>query len=218
MRVEAAITGDLREFIKRQNTAAENAVTAGVREVSLDVKSSLAAQVVSAGLGRLSKSWKALFYPKGGKKSIKAAGLVYTDSPKAIQGFNDGALVTYGNGLYLAIPTDAAPKRGTDGKRIRPSKFPDGKYGKLRFVYRPGAISLLVVDGLRAGTGKRGGFRKASPSALKFGRGITTVVMFLLVPQVKLPKRLDVAAVVDSHKNDLAQAILDNWPDEKSND
>ena len=216
MRLEAAITGNLHEFMKRQAMAAEAAVTAGVREVSLAAKSDLAAQVVSAGLGvKMSRTWKAVFYPKG-KKSISAAGLVYADMPKVIHAFNDNAVIQSPHGFYLAIPTDAAPKRGTNGKRIRPSTFPEETLGRLRFVYRPGKVSLLVVDGLKAGAGVRGKFRKAPASALRSGRGVTTVVMFLLVRQVRLRKRLDVQQVADRRAPELGQAILDHWPEVES--
>jgi hypothetical protein len=54
----------------------------------------------------------------------------------------------------------------------------------------------LVVDGLRASfsrqTGQLRGFRRATERARHSGQGLTTVVMFLLVPQVKLRERLDV--------------------------
>ena len=85
-------------------------------------------------------------------------------------------------------------------------------------MYRTRALSLLVVDGLRAGTGKRGGFRKASDTALKTGRGLATVVMFFLIPQARLKKRLDYKAVVNLWQPQLGQAILNNWPEVKSND
>ena len=41
------------------------------------------------------------------------------------------------------------------------------------------------------------GFRRATDRARRSGQGLTTVVMFLLVPQVKLPKRLDVARAAE---------------------
>ena len=214
MRLEAAITGNLHEFMKRQGDAAATAVTAGVRDVALAVKADLRQQVVSAGLGdKMAKTWKTLFYPNG-RKSISAAGLVYADMPKVIRAFNDGSLINGKNGNFLAVPTEACPKRGIGGKRISPSTFPEYSLGKLRFVYRPGRVSLLVVDGLRAGTGKRGGFRKASDRALRTGRGLTTVVMFFLVPQVKMRKRLDVDAVRRKHEFRLGQSILDHWPED----
>jgi hypothetical protein len=56
----------------------------------------------------------------------------------------------------------------------------------------------LVVDGFGASfsrkTGDVRGFRYATDRARRSGQGLTTEVMFLLVPQVKLPKRAHVAA------------------------
>jgi hypothetical protein len=58
-----------------------------------------------------------------------------------------------------------------------------------------------VVDGLRASyskqTGQLRGFRRATERARRSGQGLTTVVMFLLVPRVKLPKRLNVARAAE---------------------
>lgn len=217
MRLEAAITGNLHKFMAQQQAAAEAAVTAGVAEITGRIKDELRGQVSGAGLGnKLAKSWQAKLYPKG-KKSIDAAGWIFSKAPRLIRAFNEGAMIKSKDGFFLAIPTEAAPRRGVGGKRISPSNFPEHSLGRLRFVYRPGKISLLVVDGLRAGTGKRGGFRKASDTALKSGRGLTTVVMFLLVPQVKLKKRLDYKAVVNRWTPQLPQTILQHWKEVSPN-
>ena len=218
MRVDAAINGNLTKFMKQQEEAALAAVTGGISEITTHIKDDLRSQVTNAGLGsKLAKSWQAKVYPKG-KKSLEAAGWVFSKAPKIIRAFNDGAVIRSKDGWFLAIPTEAAPKRGVGGKRINPSNFPEHTLGRLRFVYRPGAVSLLVVDGLRASTGKRGGFRKASDSNLKSGRGLATVVMFFLVPQAKLKKRLDYKSVVNQWQPQLGQAILNNWPEVRSND
>ena len=71
------------------------------------------------------------------------------------------------------------------------------------------------MDDLRARTGKRGGFGKASESAIAKGRGITTVVMFLLVPQVTMKKKLDIEAVSGKWEGMLADRIIANWQDVK---
>ena len=211
MRLEAAIQGDLRKYMKSEVAAAETAVTAGVKEVTNGLKTDLRTQVSSAGLGpNVSKAWQSKNYPSG--KSLKAAGYVFTKAPKIIAAFNDGVTIRSTKGLFLAIPTPDAPKRGLDGKRISPKNFPEASLGKLRFVYRPGAVSLLVVDNLRARGGKRGGFGRASDSALKSGRGLTTVVMFILVQQVSLKKRFDIDTVVGTWEPRLGDSILDNWP------
>jgi hypothetical protein len=91
-------------------------------------------------------------------------------------------------GRFLAIPTENAPRKGTDGRRISPRTFPEHRFGPLRFVPRQTGPSLVVVDGLRASlsrkSGELRGFRRASDRARVRGDGLTTVVMFLLVPQV----------------------------------
>ena len=46
-------------------------------------------------------------------------------------------------------------------------------------------------------TGQLRGFRRATERARRSGQGLTTAVMFLLVPQVKLRKRLDVARAAE---------------------
>lgn len=136
---------------------------------------------------------------------------ISSEAPLIIRAFSDGAMIKSDKGVFLAIPTAAAPKRGIGGKRINPDNFPEHSLGRLRFVYRKGAPSLLVVDNLRAGTGKRGGYRKASESALKSGRGLATVVMFILLPQVMLKKRLDVDGAMQRWRDKLPQLILQNF-------
>lgn len=215
-RLEASIRGDLRKIMKQEVDAAETAVTIGVREVSTGVKLDLRQQTISAGLGQgLGNAWRTRFYP--GKPSINAAGYVFTKAKdEIIYAFNYGAVIKSEKGFFLAIPTPAAPKSGTNGKRISPSNFPEVSLGKLRFVYRPGKPSLLVVDDLRARTGKRGGFAKASETSLRTGRGVTTVVMFILVPQVSLKKRLDIDSVIDKWESALPEKIITNWPEDKN--
>jgi hypothetical protein len=114
-------------------------------------------------------------------------------------------------GRFLAIPTENAPRKGTDGRRISPSTFPEHRYGPLRFVPRSSGPSLLVVDGLRASFGRKSGelrgFRRATDRARARGDGLTTVVMFLLVRQAKLPKRLDVTRAAERWSGQLPALI-----------
>jgi len=72
-----------------------------------------------------------------------------------------------------------------------------------------GAVSLLVVDNLRAKTRARGGFGKASGSAVAKGQ-VATAVMFFLVPQVTMKKKLDIDAVSNKWSSALAERILAN--------
>jgi hypothetical protein len=124
---------------------------------------------------------------------------------------DEGAVIRSKRGRFLAIPTENAPRKGTDGRRIRPRTFPEHSFGPLRFVPRSSGPSLLVVDGLRASfsrnTGELQGFRRATDRARRSGQGLATVVMFLLVPQVKLRKRLDVARAAERWSGQLPALI-----------
>jgi hypothetical protein len=173
----------------------ERAVAIGTRDAGRGLKTELRRQVASAGLGqRLANSWRDKHYPN---QKLDAASLVYTKAPQIIRAFDEGVVVRSRHGRFLAIPTENAPRKGTDRNRISPSTFPEHRFGPLRFVPRPRRPSLLVMDGLRASfsrqSGELRGFRRATGRARRSGQGLTTAVMFPLVPQVKLRKRLDVA-------------------------
>jgi hypothetical protein len=173
------------------------------------LRTELRRQVASAGLGqRLANSWRDKHYDNRG---IDAASLVYTKAPQIIRAFDEGALIRSKRGRFLAIPTANAPRKGTDGRRISPSTFPEHRFGPLRFVPRSSGPSLLVADGLRASfsrqTGQLRGFRRATERARRSGQGLATVVMFLLVPQVKLRKRLDVAGAAERWSGQLPALI-----------
>jgi Family of unknown function (DUF6441) len=195
LKLAATITRSLQPDMQAELRDIERAVASGTRDAGRGLKTELRRQVTSAGLGqRLANSWRDRHYPN---QKLDAASLVYTKAPQIIRAFDEGVVIRSRRRRFLAIPTGNAPKKGTDGKRISPSTFPEHRFGPLRFVPRPSGPSLLVVDGLRASfsrkSGELRGFRRATDRARSSGQGLTTVVMFLLVPQAKLSKRLDVA-------------------------
>jgi len=193
MKLATNITGSIMAGMRAEMRAIDRAVTAGIKEAGGGLKGSLRKQVVSAGLGgRLARTWRDRTYPN---KGHDAASLVWSKAPQIVRVFDEGAVIKSRSGLWLAIPTPAAPKRGVGGKRINPSNFPEHRYGPLRFVYRRGRPSLLVVDGVRINKSGRVGRRAKGGAYTKTGRmktGMATVVMFVMVPQVRLRKRLDV--------------------------
>jgi Family of unknown function (DUF6441) len=199
VKLAASITRSIQADMQAELRDIERAVTSGTREAGRGLRSELRRQVASAGLGqRLANSWRDKHYPN---QKLDAASLVYTKAPQIIRAFDEGSVIRSKRGRFLAIPTENAPRKGTDGKRISPSTFPEHRFGPLRFVPRSSGPALLVVDHLRASfsrkTGDLRGFRGATDRARQSGQGLTTVVMFLLVPQVKLPKRIDVARAAE---------------------
>ena len=195
MKLSATIAGSIMAGMEVEVRTISKAVTAGIKEAGRGLKGDLRKQVVAAGLGpRLARTWRERTYPRN-KSSMRAATLVWSKAPQIIRTFDEGAVIRSKSGLWLAIPTPAAPKRGVGGKRINPSNFPEHRFGPLRFVYRRNAPSLLVVDSVRINKSGRVGRRAKGGAFTKTGRmkqGMATVVMFIMVPQVRLKKRLDV--------------------------
>ena len=193
MKLATTITGSIMAGMEAEMRTISKAVATGVKEAGRGLKGDLRKQVVSAGLGmRLSRTWRDRTYPN---KGHDAASLVWSKAPQIIRTFDEGAVIKSKSGLWLAIPTASAPKRGVGGKRINPSNFPEHRFGPLRFVYRRNGPSLLVVDGVRINKSGRVGRRAKGGAFTKTGRmkqGMATSVMFIMVPQVRLKKRLDV--------------------------
>ena len=200
MKLTATMVGSLKADMQAELRRIERAVPDGVKAACDGLKGSLRKQVVAAGLGaRLSRTWRGKTYVN---KGHDAASLVWSKAPQIALAFDKGVVIKGKGGNWLAIPTPAAPKRGTNGKRITPATFPTVRHGPLRMVRRSGRTALLVVDGVRVsaqsgrvGRQAKGGGRTKSGS---FKQGIATVAMFLLVPRVKLRKRLNVAGAAGS--------------------
>ena len=219
MRITAAIQGSLRDYMAAEVRAGEKAVTSGIKQATDGLKLAMRRQVTSAGLGqRLANTWRGKVYPQG-QVSLKAAGLVYTNAPEIMTGLEVATTIRGKDGLWLAIPTPNAPKRGVGGKRITPTNFPEQSLGRLRFVYRRSGVSLLVVDNVRASfakkTGALRGFKQVSDKQKASGRGLSTAVMFWLVPMVKTRKRIDLKREAEAWQNRLPSLIATNWKDPK---
>ena len=107
-------------------------------------------------------------------------------------------------GFLLAIPLPAAGK-SLRGGRITPGEWERRRGLRLRFVYRRTDPSLLVAEGR---LNKKG---RAVASRSKTGRGLTTVPIFLLVPHVKLRKRLDLARDAERAVDGVPKLIVANW-------
>ena len=118
MRLQAALTGDLRQLLQAELQQAERAVTTGVRQATVGLQAELRAQVAAAGLGpRLARAWRSRVFPESGT-SLQAAGVVWSKAPRIVGAFAQTTVIRSKRGLYLAIPTPAA--MATAGARSRP--------------------------------------------------------------------------------------------------
>jgi len=143
MQLKLALQGKLSDVMEKHYSEGAKAVTLGITAATNGLKTSLREQVRSAGMSsRMANTWRGVVYPKG-KPSISAAGQVYSNAEKIMQGFEYASIIRGKNGLWLAIPTDAIPKKAR-GKRMTPGLYEQMKGVRLQFVYRRNACSLLV--------------------------------------------------------------------------
>ena len=213
MKLSLTTLGSLAAIMTEEVKAAEQAVSKGVGAATEGLKTELRTQVTNAGLGpRLARTWRSETYPRG-QASISAAGLVWSKAPGIIRVYEKGAVIRSRNGFFLAIPTEAAGRFGDGRRKITPGGWERRTGQRLRFVYRRNAASLLVADNMRARAGKRGGFARASAAALRSGRGLVTVPIFVLVPQVTVRKRLDVASAARRWEDKVPGLVVGHWVD-----
>lgn len=187
MRLKAALEGSLEEYLEKEYQNAANAATTGIKQATDGLKNSMRAQVKNSGLSsRLANTWRGDVFPNA-KKSISAAGIVYTKAPTIMAGFEFETIIRGKNGLWLAIPTEAVKKK-VYGKRMTPVLYEKLKGVKLCFIYRAHGSSLLVHEQKKK-----------------------TIIAFILVPQVKMPKLINFSTESQKWQDKVPELILRNW-------
>ena len=203
-------SAEFQREIEAEIREGELAVTRTMREASNDLKNVWRAEVRRGGLGnRLANTIRSAVYPTS-QPSLNAAGTVWTNAPKIISSHNEGSLIRSDSGFWLAIPTEAAGK-GKGRRRITPLEWERQRGLPLRFVYRGGGRALLVADDARINTkgqARRKGGRRRKDGILT---GAQTVVIFILVAQVKLRKRFDLGRDADRVAGTIAARLAANW-------
>ena len=204
MKLKIDIDPDIVALMQAEIAAGEKAVSAAMREAGTSLKSAWRSQITGAGLGtQLGNSIRLAIYPKG-EDSLNASALVWSNAPVIISAHNTGPLIRSKNAFWLAIPTPAAGK-STRGGRITPGEWERRTGLRLRFVYRRHGPSRLVAETWVITKGR------VVASKSKTGRGVATVPIFLLVPQVKLRKRLDLARDAERAVDGVPGMIVGKW-------
>lgn len=203
--LKVEIDGDLNVMMAEQVRTGQRAVSAAMRAAGAGLKATWRAQIAGAGLGnRLANTIRDQSYPKG-QPSLNAAALVWSKAPKIVDAHERGALIRSKDGFWLAIPT-ASAGRGKRGGKVTPGEWEQRTGRRLRFVYRKGRSGLLVDDGT-----VRSGNAPAFGQRAKRGFRNRTVPIFILVPQVKLRKRLDLMGAAKAAHAALPGQIIAAW-------
>ena len=208
MKLKLDITPDIARIMAAEIEAGERAVTAALGEAGSGLKTAWRGQITGASLGqRLANTIRSELYPKG-KPSLSAAALVWSKAPQIVSAHDAGALIRSRSGFWLAIPTPAAGTSARGG-RVTPGVWERRSGLRLRLVYRRTGPSLLVAE---ARLNTRG---RAVASRSRTGRGVATVPIFLLLPQVKLPKRLDLDRDAERAQDAVPGLIVAKWVDDR---
>ena len=209
--IRVDVLDDLVAIMAEEYRAGQKATSAAMTAAAEGVKVEWRGQFTAAGLGNLSRSVKARGFPR--QPSMNAAALAYVEpraAARAALAFDQGAVIRAQRGRFLAIPTEAAGfrrGRGRDGQfsGLTPGEWERRTGQRLRLISRRGRPSLLVAEGR---LGKAGRY---AVSRSKTGRGLTTVVIFVLVPQVTLRRRLDLVSAADRWASALPGMIVRAW-------
>lgn len=192
--LKVALEGNWEKELAQGRKRVEYAAKEAMKEAGGDLKAKLQADVMASGMAdnrphRLAKTWQARFYPNNG---YNAAALIYSKAPLIIQAFEQGVEVRSSKGKWLAIPNpelNFKMPRGwarLKGRRNIIAAYA-AKYGKLNFVPTKQRNLALLVANLRQT--KAGAYAAPTEASLRHGR-TKSIIVFYLVPSVRLPKLL----------------------------
>jgi hypothetical protein len=186
VQIKLAITGSLAKFTKEVNdklaAVAKSAVEGYARRVQLQLRE----DVRQGGLGEgVANAWRLNLYDTN---SDKPAALVYSKAPNIVSAFGQDTTITARDGhLWLAIPTDNVP--GFSGHRMNPPQVEASFHQKLIFLDVKPGTALAFVNAVTSKNAR--GFRPPTERRLAQGRARQLVLMFIMVQQVHLTKRLN---------------------------
>lgn len=201
VRITGSATGlRLPDLVNTYHGDAKRAVQAGVEGAQVGMLTDMRGEIADRfpGSKRLPTAITGATYPNAAV-SLNAAGWIRPRGAKigAVLGaFVEGATIRAASGLCLAIPTGAVPR--ISGRKMTPDEVRKRFGRKLDMVRAKagasGAWGFLVLREVYR-SGKAGRLRNATKRTKAERR--EDVVMFVLVPMAKLPRRLDPEGVAE---------------------
>ncbi len=191
---QLAVTGQLSKWRSGVSESVVRANRGVLESTGQFAKRTLRADLRQAGLSALEKTWQTEIYPRRGL-AWEPALRIFSKAEVIVSAFDEGPTITpIGDGM-LAIPIpggfaeDFPNPKGPDDK----VDYARRKFGDRLFVIpangnRP---AILAAEMVGVSKGGRLGPRKKTKTG-KFTKGTQTAMLFFLVPQVRLPKLLDI--------------------------
>ncbi len=210
MRLDVKVDGNLKLDMEQEVRVGKLAALGAVTGVGAAIKADWRGQIAQAGLGRrLGNTVRSDVYPKG-TGSLNAAALIWSKAKKIVGAFETGVDIRAKNGNWLAIPTPAAGRSGRGG-RITPGEWEKRTGRRLTFIYRRGSTALLIDTG----TTLRGARTMGKDGFSRPARGFSnrSVPIFVLVPRVRLSKRLGLISSADRLAQSMGARLVAGWRD-----
>lgn len=184
------------------------AATRSVRLATRALEQDLEAQTRAATKGNAWRAWKSEVYPRGDTPAKDPTGEVFGNGGRRTQGLIEywslpGTNRAVGN-KYLAVPLAAA--LGTSlGRTISPREWEGRFRAKLRPLFRPGKVPLLVADGALGA----GGFNLPDKAAAKRRGGqklsaTQTIAVFALIEEQPHANRVSIGSATERATRKLA--------------
>lgn len=200
--VKVSVNGSLREMMAQRSAQFEEAVTEAVFATGADVKADWRSQVAAKFGTRLGNTITYRGFPRV-QASVNAVAEVFSRAPDIIAAHERGALIRANSGVYIAVPTAAA------GKGLTPGEW-QFKFGRKLIFVPPGGRrqnAMLVLEGGRFRKSGRAAVNRRKRRSDGVQTGETVIPIFILVRQVRLPKRLNLLGQVSSAQAKLAARL-----------
>lgn len=189
--------GQVQRALDAEFTALSRRVRLATEQSGRDLVLIPLREMTAAALNsrKLPTAWRGRVFPKGGDPTLSPAFFAYTKAPKIIAAFEEGPTIRpLGGKKFLWIPTENVP-RTRGGGRMDPKTLSE-RVGALKFVplKNGGFVAMAAVSKSRARAHRRVGTGKG---AIRVKRNGQMLAFYILKPQVRLAKRLDVAAIAE---------------------
>jgi hypothetical protein len=226
--VAARLGPEFAAILDEEVAAISTALRGAVEGSAGSLQDDLRQQVRAAGLGAgLANAWRREIYPRGRRRSLRPAGLVYSKATALHDAFANGAVVLPRAGSFLLVPTAAAERLGvtTTTRARKGGTVPGGQRRRLADLdlaaSKLGVPIVSAVPG-RKRTASRGdpgererGFILLMPArrsrstlvALYYARpDAQPVHLFTLVRSTRVPKLLDLSGAIAAAEHSFGTA------------
>jgi hypothetical protein len=169
--------------------------------------------------GRIATTWRVALFPDPPNHTLRPSAMIYTMAPHIIRVHDAGAVIVPKSGRkFLAIPTAAVPRQGSERKHLTMAQM-EKRAGPWRILAADNG--RFVVVGKHHSQVKRLRRRhrlRIEEGEKSFSASKDRTVYFILVPEVRLPKRLNVAGVMAAGRARLPAIIQAKVSYRPSND